>query len=70
MARALVALKLSPRIKNVAAFAQNVATALTNVTVRRAPHLRGGRHPPSHRGHGTRAQVAGMVVEDGVAVAA
>jgi len=30
MARALVALKLSPRIKNVAAFAQNVATALAN----------------------------------------
>jgi hypothetical protein len=29
MARALVALKLSPKIKNVISFAQNVATALT-----------------------------------------
>jgi hypothetical protein len=40
-----------------------------DVTVRPGPHLQRDPPLPSHRPHEKRAQVAGMVVEDGVAVA-
>lgn len=38
------------------------------VTVRPGTHLRAGGQRPWDQGHGTRATVAGVVVEDGVTV--